>query len=130
MTRLRLSRESCRRTRSISRSPLTSTIHFVLSWVYLPRRLPIPAANMIACILFVSALVSLFSLLMMNIAMADVGCLFFEEGGGEESVSLFICRSPASHHHRPPLYWVFVPYLLLIRSAVSLHLAFKKSVEQ
>ena len=41
-----------RKTRSTSLTPPTSTIHFVFSLVNCPKRFPIPAARIIACIFF------------------------------------------------------------------------------
>jgi hypothetical protein len=42
--------ESWSSARSISGVPFTSTMHFVLLLVYSPRRLPMPAARIMACI--------------------------------------------------------------------------------
>ena len=49
MTRWSGSFVSCPKTRSISRTPFTGTIHFVWSFVNSPSLRPIPAAKMIAC---------------------------------------------------------------------------------
>ena len=50
MIRFSFSLASCPNRRSIRRTPLTGTIHFVLSLVYSFNLRPIPAANIIACI--------------------------------------------------------------------------------
>lgn len=51
MTRFKLSDDNWVNIRSISLTPFTEIIHLVLSLVSSPRRLPIPAAKIIACIL-------------------------------------------------------------------------------